>query len=58
MEKISHCQFNGKDGYKYLEGGKCYTYNKNLKSKRKAYQLATEQMIKAEHSKDKYYGIR
>jgi hypothetical protein len=53
MEKILHCQFNGKDGYKFAENGKCFTYNKNLKSKRKAYQLASEQMIKAKHLKDK-----
>jgi hypothetical protein len=53
MEKISHCHFDGKDGYKDLDGGKCFTYNKNMKSKRKAYQLASEEMIKAEHNKDK-----
>jgi hypothetical protein len=53
MEKIIHCQFNGKDGFKFAEGGKCFTYNKNEKSKRKAYIKATEQMIKAEHAKDK-----
>ena len=52
MEKIIHCQFNGKDGYKYSDGGKCFTYNKNIKSKRKAYELASMQMIKAEHIKD------
>ena len=51
MEKIIHCQFNGKDGYKYADGGKCFTYNKNIKSRRKAYKKATEQMIKAEHDK-------
>lgn len=53
MEKITHCQYKGKDGFKYGENGKCYTYNKNIKSKRKAYELATTQMIKAEHEKDK-----
>ena len=53
MEKIIHCQFDGKDGFKYGEEGKCFTYNKNEKSKRRAYILATEQMIKGEHSKDK-----
>jgi hypothetical protein len=53
MEKIIHCQFDGKNGYQYLEGGKCFTYNKNLKSKRNAYKQATKQMIKAEHLKDK-----
>jgi hypothetical protein len=53
MEKITHCQFNGKDGFKYLESGKCFTYNKNIKSKRKAYELASKEMIKAEHDKDK-----
>lgn len=53
MEKIIHCQFDGKKGFKYLDNGKCFTYNKNLKSKRKAYQLASEQMIKSEHLKDK-----
>lgn len=53
MEKITHCQCNGKDGFKYGENGKCYTYNKNIKSRRKAYELATAQMIKAEHEKDK-----
>jgi hypothetical protein len=53
MEKIIHCQFDGKDGFKFAEGGKCFTYNKNIKSKRKAYELATNQMIKAEHAKDK-----
>jgi len=47
-----HCQINGKDGFKYLKGGKCFTYNKNEKSKRKAYILATQQMIKDEHAKD------
>jgi hypothetical protein len=53
MEKIIHCQFKGQDGYKYANDGKCFTYNKNQQSKRKAYERATEQMIKAEHSKDK-----
>lgn len=53
MEKIIHCQFDGKDGFKYGEGGKCFTYNKNEKSKRRAYFLATKQMIKGEHEKDK-----
>ena len=53
MEKIIHCQFNGKEGFQYADGGKCFTYNKNIKSKRKAYELATNQMIKAEHAKDK-----
>jgi hypothetical protein len=53
MEKIIHCQFNGKDGYKYSDNGKCFTYNKNVASKRKAYERASEQMIKAEHSRDK-----
>lgn len=53
MEKIIHCQFNEKDGFKYADGGRCFTYNKNQKSKRKAYELASAQMIKAEHDKDK-----
>lgn len=53
MEKIIHCQFNGKDGFKYAEGGKCFTYNKNQKSKLKAYKLASDQMVKAEHLKEK-----
>lgn len=52
MEKIIHCQFNGKDGFKYGEKGKCFTYNKNLKSKRKAYFLATQQMIIDEQKRD------
>jgi len=47
-----HCQINGKDGFKYGEDGKCYTYNKNQKSKRRAYFIATEQMRKAEAAKD------
>ena len=53
MDKIIHCQFDGKDGFKYGDNGICMTYNKNLKSKRKAYFLATKQMIKAENEKDK-----
>lgn len=53
MEKIIHCQFNGKDGFKYANGGKCFTYNKNQKSKLKAYERASDQMVKAEHDKDK-----
>lgn len=51
MEKIIRCQFKGKDGYQYAEGGKCYTHNKNEKSRRKAYYLATLQMIEKEHEK-------
>lgn len=53
MEKIIRCQHNGREGFKYSEGGKCYTYNKNEKSKLKAYELASKQMIDAEHSKIK-----
>lgn len=53
MEQIIHCQFNGKDGFQFANGGKCFTYNKNEKSKRKAYEQATKQMIKSEHLKDK-----
>jgi hypothetical protein len=51
MEKITHCHFNGKDGFKYGKSGKCITYNKTLKSKRKAYFLATKEMIKIENKK-------
>lgn len=51
MEKITHCHHNGKDGFKFKDGDKCYTYNKNLKSRRKAYELASKEMIKHEHSK-------
>jgi hypothetical protein len=53
MEKILRCQFNGKDGFKYGENGICYTYNKNEKSKRKAYFIASERMRKAEADKEK-----
>ena len=53
MDKIIHCHFDGKDGFKYGDNGICMTYNKNIKSKRKAYFLATKQMIKAENEKDK-----
>jgi hypothetical protein len=53
MEKIIHCSCNGKDGFKHGENGKCFTYNKNIKSRRKAYFLATKEMIKSESEKDK-----
>jgi len=53
MEKIIHCQYDGKEGFKFKEGGKCFTYNKNQKSKLKAYELASNEMIKAQHDKDK-----
>jgi len=46
-----HCHYDGKDGFKYSENGKCFTYNKNQRSKRKAYFLATKEMIKAENKK-------
>jgi hypothetical protein len=53
MEKITHCEFDGKDGFKFAKNGKCFTYNKNQRSKRRAYFLATKQMIKAEQDKEK-----
>jgi hypothetical protein len=43
MEKILHCQINNKKGFKFGEFGKCYTYNKNEKSKLKAFELAKKE---------------
>jgi len=40
MEKIEHCEFGKKKGFKYGSKGKCYTYNNNVKSRRKAYEFA------------------
>lgn len=40
MDKITHCQVKGKDGFKRGVNGFCYTYNENPKSKRKAFELA------------------
>jgi hypothetical protein len=45
MEKIMICKVKDKDGYKYGIDGKCYTYNKNQKSKRKAFDMATSNKI-------------
>ncbi len=53
MEGIEHCTFNGKDGYRFGKHGKCFTYNKNKKSKLKAYYLASQEMCKVEFEKDK-----
>ena len=52
MEKIIRCEHNGKDGFKFAEGGKCFTYNKNEKSKLKAYEKAVNQAVKHEHLKN------
>jgi hypothetical protein len=52
MEKILRCQFNGKDGFKYGDNGICYTYNKNEKSKRRAYFIASEKMRQDEADKE------
>jgi hypothetical protein len=43
MEKIIHCQVKDKKGFKYGDNGKCYTYNKNEKSKLKAFELAKKE---------------
>ena len=40
MKNIIPCKIKDKDGFKFGCDGRCYTYNKNLKSKRKAYYLA------------------
>jgi hypothetical protein len=45
MERILHCQINNKNGFKYGENGKCYTYNQNDKSKLKAFELAKNDQI-------------
>jgi ribosomal protein S3AE len=52
MEKIIRCQFNGKDGFKSSEKGMCFTYNKNQKSKLKAYQKAVNQLVEQEYLKN------
>ena len=38
--------FNGKDAFKKGEDGFCYTFNKNEKSRRKAYNLALKSQYK------------
>jgi len=43
MEKILHCRIDRKKGFKFGEEGKCYTYNRNEKSKLKAFELAKKQ---------------
>ena len=43
MEKLIVCKIGDKFGYKFGEKGKCYTYNKNEKSKLKAFELAKKE---------------
>ena len=40
MEKIMPCRVGRKDGFKFGVQGKCHTCNKNLRSRRKAYEMA------------------
>lgn len=40
MEKIMPCTVGKKDGFKFGVKGKCHTCNKNVKSRRKAYEMA------------------
>ena len=40
MDKIILCELNGKDAFKKGVDGWCYTFNKNEKSKRRAFNLA------------------
>jgi hypothetical protein len=47
MDKIISCQIKDKRGFKYGETGRCYTYNNNMKSKRKAYYLAVKDEMMA-----------
>jgi len=37
------CKIGTKDGFKFDEDGFCYTYNKNQKSKLKAFESADKQ---------------
>ena len=37
------CRIGDKDGFKFGEDGFCYTYNKNQKSKLKAFESADKQ---------------
>lgn len=52
MDEVIRCEFGGKPGFKHGEKGKCFTYNANEKSKRKAYFLASKAANEAEWDKD------
>lgn len=52
MDEVVRCEFGGKPGFKHGEKGKCFTYNANEKSKRKAYFLASQAMMEKEWAKD------
>jgi hypothetical protein len=41
--KIMICKIGNKDGFKFGPDGFCYTYNKNQKSKLKAFESADKQ---------------
>jgi hypothetical protein len=43
---IKPCEFNGKQGYKCGENGKCFTYNQNESSRLNAFDKAVMQRIK------------
>jgi hypothetical protein len=43
MSKMMICRIGDKDGFKFGEDGFCYTYNKNQKSKLKAFESADKQ---------------
>lgn len=44
--KIMICKIGDKHGFKFGEDGFCYTYNKNQKSKLKAFESADRQRTK------------
>lgn len=39
--KVMICEWKGKQGYKLGEDGFCCTFNKNKKSREKAYKIVT-----------------
>jgi len=44
--QIILCEINGKNAYKKGKDGYCYTFNKNERSRRKAYNDAKKSIIR------------
>ena len=49
--KIILCEMNGKNAFKKGEDGYCYTFNKNEKSRRKAYNDAKNAHVRHEQNR-------